>query len=110
MRTSERVLWTLIAALVIFLGCGKSSKAPPPGTSVDIIDASQFRPTFASASPEAQATVNKIMMAIQGSDFMRAHTELETPATAPGLPEPKKKAAEDLSEQVKKKLAAAPEP
>jgi len=106
MKTPRGLIGVLIIGLMAAGGCGKSEKPPPAATEVTGIDATQFRPAFASASPEVQAAVNKVMMSIQGSLYKDALVGLDKLAQTPGLTDPQKKAVADLSQQVTKQIAA----
>ena len=105
--------WALGLILVLGLvgsGCSGSNKPPPPSPNVDVIDASQFRPSFASSAPETQALVNKIMLSMQASDYMGALSQLETLTNTPGLTEPQQKVAAALTDQIVKRMASIPAP
>lgn len=104
-----RALWLIAALAVVGFGCSRSNQ-PPPSPNVEVIDASQFRPSFASSPPETQALVNKIMLAMQASDYMGALSQLETLTNTPGLTEPQQKVAASLTEQIVKRIASIPAP
>jgi hypothetical protein len=92
--------------MLLLFGCGKSDKPPAFGGTVEAIDASRFRPAFASAAPDLQATVNKVMMSIQASALPQALDGLDKLASAPDLSPEQKKVVNDLTEQLKNKMAA----
>ena len=105
MKTSHCMTGLLLAGLLAFAGCGKSEKPAPVESSVQIIDATSFRPAFESASPQIKALVNDTMMSIQGVAYQKALADLDKLAGLPDLTEAQKKVVADLSEQVKKKMA-----
>jgi hypothetical protein len=74
---------------------------------VDVLDASKFRPAFEGAPAETQTQVNQIMLAIGSSDYVGALSQMESLTNAPGLTEPQKQVAADLSKQLQKKLEKA---
>jgi hypothetical protein len=94
----------LLITAIATLGCKKEQ--PPAGSSVQILDASKFRPAFATAPPEQQAVVDSVMMSIQGSDPVKARAELDRLSKMPGVTEPQQKVIKDLSDQLDKKIAA----
>jgi hypothetical protein len=111
MKTTASLFGILAACLLAFTGCSKSD-APAPGTGeVLTIDATKFRPAFASASPEIKAIVDKVMMSIQASALQDALAGLDKLANTPDLTEPQKKVVATLTDQIKRKLASvAPKP
>jgi hypothetical protein len=104
MKIANRFSWVLLAALFALVGCGKTEKAVD--TSVDVLDASKFRPAFAAASAETKAIVDSVMVSIQDSDYKKAIAGCEKIAASPDLTEQQKKVVSDLSLQLNKKLAA----
>lgn len=96
-----------MAGVLLLGGCKKSDApaagAPPPAL---VVNATAFRPAFASASPEIQAVVKQVMMNMQGSMNQQALSGLATLAANPALTEPQKKAVSDLTDQLNKKIAA----
>jgi hypothetical protein len=101
------MLGVLAASLLTFLGCGKSGQptTPTPG-EMPRIDATQFRPAFATAPPEIKTVVDKVMRSIGGSLYTDALAGLEQLANTPTLTEPQKKAVTNLTDQVNRKMAA----
>src|SRR5260370_41225746 len=108
MNSIKWTFLTLAAISLAFTGC-KKSEAPSSGNA-QTIDATQFRPPFASASPEVQATVDKGMTSMQASMYMETLAALDKLANDASLTEPQQKAVKDLIEQVKKKMAAVAGP
>jgi hypothetical protein len=94
----------LLAVALTFSGCGKSEEPPPAGASVQTIDATKLRPAFESATPQAKALVDDAMMSIRDSNYQRALADLDKLSGLPDVTEAQKKAAADLSDQVKKKM------
>src|SRR5215468_7960963 len=109
MRIREPSFWALLFVLAVItsFGCGRN-KPPPPSSDVQVLDATQFRPSFSSAPPETQALVNKIMLSLGSSDFIGALSQLETLTNTPGLTDQQQKVAASLTDQITKKLAAIP--
>jgi uncharacterized lipoprotein YajG len=95
-----------LAAIAVFSGCGKSSEAPSATPPSQGINATDFRPAFATATPEIKTLVDQVMMNIQASLFPAALQELGKLAANPALNEAQKKAVSELTEQVKAKIAA----
>src|SRR5215467_4583159 len=75
----------LLLAAIVTVGCKKQQA--PAGSSVDILDASKFRPAFASAPADQQAAVDSVMMSIQGSNFPKARAELDRLSKMAGVTE-----------------------
>ena len=96
----------LLASALVFAGCGKSNKVEPTDSAVLAVDATNFRPAFASASPETKTIVDNVMMSIQASLYPDALVGLDKLAALPDLSEAQKKVVADMKDQVKKKLAA----
>jgi hypothetical protein len=96
----------LMAGTLAFAGCGKSEKPVITDGTVQAIDATKFRPAFASSNPEIKAIVGKVMMSIQGSLYKDALAGLDKLSGLPELDEAQKKIVADLTEQVKRKMAA----
>lgn len=101
---TARVLGIFLIGSITLLGCKKQEA--PTGTDVQILDASKFRPAFASAPPEQQAIVDSVMMSIQGSELAKARADLDKLAAMPGVTDPQKAVIKNLSDQLDKKIAA----
>ena len=99
-----------LAAMAVFSGCSKPSEAPPATPPPQVINATDFRPAFATATPEMKTLVDQVMMNIQGSQFAEALKGLGKLAANPALNEAQKKAVSALTEQVKAKIAAIAAP
>ncbi len=111
MKTTLGLLGIVVVSLLTFVGCGKSDTSGTSTSQVQALDATKFRPAFATASPEVQALVDKVMMSIQASLYPDALAALDKLANTPSLTEPQKAAVADLAGQLKKKMAAlAPPP
>jgi len=108
MKIANRFLWVLIAVQFALVGCKKSETVAD--TSVDVLDASKFRPAFASAPAETKATVDEIMTSIQDSSYKKAIAGLEKLGSTPDLTEQQKKVIRDLTAQLNKKVAATSPP
>ena len=96
----KKIIFSVLVALVSLTclsGCKKSNQPPPP---------TEFRPSFADASPEIKAVVNQVMMNLQGSLYSDALKGLAKLAANPALTEVQKKAVSELTEQVKAQMAA----
>jgi len=104
MKLPHWIPWLLIACTLALAGCGKSDQSAAAGTA-NALDATKFRPAFASASPEIKTIVDNVMMAIQASIYKDALAGLDKLAARPDLSEPQQKVVADLTEQVKKKMA-----
>ena len=96
----------LMAGTLAFAGCGKSEKPVITDGTVQAIDATKFRPAFSSASPQIKAIVDNVMMSIQASAYRETLVGLDKLAGLPDLNEAQKKVVADLTEQVKRKMAA----
>lgn len=105
MKFSNLIPGLLLVGTLIFVGCGKSEKPAPVENSVQIIDATSFRPAFESASPQTKAIVNDAMMSIQGVAYQKALADLDKLASLPDVTEAQKKVVANLSDQVKKKMS-----
>ena len=101
MKTAIGLVGILTVSLLAFAGCGKKGDSFRSSTGeVQVIDATQFRPAFATAPAEIKALVDKVMWSIQGSMYRDALAWLDKLANTPAL-----------TDQLKKKMAAsAPKP
>ena len=108
MKLITRITGVLLVSLLMTAGCKKQET--PVGTDVQVLDASKFRPAFASAPAEQQAIVDSVMMSIQGSDPLKARAELNRLSRMPGVTDAQQKVVKDLIEQLDKKIAATPNP
>ena len=104
MTLIARIGSVLLVSLLATTGCKKQEA--PVGAEVQSLDATKFRPAFASAPAEQQAIVDSVMMSIQGSDYVKARAELERLSKMPGVTEAQQKVIKDLSAQLDKKIAA----
>ena len=104
MTLIARIGSVLLVSLLATAGCKKQET--PVGAEIQVLDASKFRPAFASAPPEQQAIVDSVMMSIQGSDALKARAELDRLSKMPGVTEAQQKVVKDLSAQLDKKIAA----
>ena len=105
MRKALLFVAAALAGIGLFSGCKKAAE-PPPGTPIPhAINATTFRPAFASASPAIKAQVDQVMMDIQGSLYTDALNELIKLAANPSLTDAQKKVTADLADQVKQKMA-----
>jgi hypothetical protein len=106
MKLPNWIPGVLMVGVLAFSGCGKSDKSAVATSTVQVLDATKFRPAFESASPEIKAIVNKVMLSIQGSNYDEALAGLDKLAALPDLSDAQKKVVADLSDQLKKKMAA----
>ena len=109
MATLRPFAWgcgVLVVMLLAVPGCGRPAQSADAG----VLDASKFRPAFASAPEDTQARVTKIMLSIGASDYAGALVELENLTNTPSLTEPQRQVAADLSRQLQKRLAEMPPP
>ena len=86
-------------------GCGKKDDATAVAT-VQVIDASKLRPSFAAASDENKAMVETVMTSIQSSDYRTALANLEKLTQAQGVTDAQKQVVNDVKDQVEKKQAS----
>ena len=108
MTLIARIAGVFLVSLLATAGCKKQEA--PVGADVQLLDATKFRPAFASAPPEQQAIVDSVMMSIQGSDPLKARAELNRLSRMPGVTDAQQKVVKDLIEQLDKKIAATPNP
>src|SRR6267142_814053 len=101
MTLIARIAGVFLVCLLATAGCKKQET--PVGAGVQILDATKFRPAFASAPAEQQAIVDTVMMSIQGSDPVKARAELDRLSKMPGVTDPQQKVVKDLSDQLDKK-------
>ena len=95
-----------VSGVLLISGCGKSEQ-PVPGTPPPMaMNATEFPPAFASASPEIKALADQVMMDLQDSAYPEALSCLAKLAANPALNETQKKAVTALTETVKNKMAA----
>ena len=105
MRTFICLVGVVLAGLWLS-GCKKSAEPAVDTPPMQAINAIEFRPAFASASTEIKASVDKVMMDIQGSLYTDAQNELAKLAADPAINESQKKVVGDLAEQIKRKMAS----
>jgi hypothetical protein len=96
----------LMAGTLAFAGCGKSEKPAMTDGAAQAIDATKLRPAFSAASPQIKAIVDNVMMSIQASAYRETLAGLDKLSGLPELDEAQKKIVADLTEQVKRKMAA----
>jgi hypothetical protein len=106
MRTINYLMIILMAGVFALAGCGKSAKAPTPGAAG--IDVAKLQAAFPSPGPQAQNSLDKVKFLTSQSRFEPALSELAVMAKFPNLTPEQKQAIDDVTEQVKKALAAAP--
>jgi hypothetical protein len=104
MTLIARIAGVFVVSLLATAGCKKQEA--PVGAGVQTLDATKFRPAFASAPPEQQATVDTVMMSIQSSDPVKARAELDRLSKMPGVTDAQQMVIKDLSAQLEKKIAA----
>ena len=107
MKATLLITGFLAVGLLTFAGCGKSESPGAPVAGVQVIDATKFRPAFAGAAPETQALVDKVMTGIQGTMYADSLAALDKLANTPSLTDPQKKQVANLTDQLKRKMAAA---
>ncbi len=111
MKAIIGLLGVLTLSLLFFVGCSKSESSGASTGEAQVIDATRFRPAFATAPPEVRAAVDDVMMSIQASLYPKALAGLDKLANTPTLTEPQRAAVADLTNQLKRKMAAeAPAP
>jgi len=103
MRLILRIVGLVAITAAIGFGCKKQEA--PAGSSVQVLDATKFRPAFASAPPETQRIVDNVMMSIQGSDFAKARSDLDRLSKMPGVTDAQQTIIKNLSDQLDKKIA-----
>ena len=109
MRTIICLVGVVLAGLCLN-GCKKSAEPAAETPTAQAINATEFRPAFASASPQTKAVVDQVMMDIQASLYPGALNDLAKLAANPALTETQKKVVGDLTDQLKKKMAAIATP
>lgn len=109
MRTIIRSAATVLVGTFLLSGCGKTTQSPPT-TPPQAINAVDFRPAFATASPELKDLADQVMMNIQASLYTKAIEDLDKPAAHFALNDTQKKVVGNLTDQLKKKTAVTAEP
>ena len=101
----------LAAGLLAFAGCSKSEKLPTSqevsGVSVDL---PKLQTAFTGASPDILNDVTQVSFGLRYGDYMKSLAALDKLANNPAVTEAQKKIVNDVIEQVKKVMAAAPAP
>jgi hypothetical protein len=110
MKTIMPSVAAVLAGMLLLCGCGKSSESAPGSPPPQIINAVDFRPAFASASPELKDQADQVMMNLQASLYTKALDGLAKLAANPALNDTQKKVVGNLTEQLKKKMAAIAAP
>jgi len=95
----------ILATLLTAAGC--SPEQPPPATQLATIDASQLRPAFASATPEAKALADDVIMSLQASEDGKALSALQALAKTPNLDTAQSNVVAGVSEQLTRRMSAA---
>jgi len=109
MKTANWMMMFLLAGALALTGCGKQKPAATVVAGVTV-DLPKLRETFATASPELQTVVSEVGMGVRYADYARALSALEKLANAPGLTDPQKKIANEVTEQVKAMASKATAP
>ncbi len=105
----KRILFGVVVAALagaFWVGCGKAAKTESLATPEGSLNAVQFYKDFESAPPEMKPVVDKVMMCIGDSDFAQMQKSLAQLDANPALTPAQKKSVADLTEQLKKKMAA----
>ena len=105
MRTALGGFAIGVAFLLTVVGCGKPTTGAPTSGESQAINATEFRPAFATTSPEIKAIVDNVMMSIQSSLYPDALASLDKLANISTLTEPQKKVVANLTDQLKRKQA-----
>jgi hypothetical protein len=99
----------LLVGALSLTGCGKPKPADMVVAGVTV-DLPKLREAFATASPELQTAVSEVGMGVRYSDYARALASLEKLVNTPGLTDPQKKIANEVTEQVKAMASKATAP
>ncbi|MBW8865299.1 MAG: hypothetical protein JF609_10340 [Verrucomicrobia bacterium] len=96
----------VVLTLLLSVGCSKHAGDAPSGEVKPTFDGVQFCNDFASATPEIKSLSNKAWMSIQSGAFTNALKQLGQLDANVALNAAQKKSLADLTEQVKRKMAA----
>lgn len=110
MKTVIRMLALLALCVASFTGCKKTGQAESYEVQGVKVDVPQFDGAFASANPEAQASVAMFKRCFRYGQYPQALAELGKLAKQPSLTSPQKKLVETLMAQTKEVIAKATAP
>ncbi len=105
MKITKNLLVVLMAATFALAGCGKSEKPPVLDSRVDF---AKFQAAFPSPGLQIQSSLDKLKLLTSQGRYEPALYELENLSRLPNLTAEQKQAISDLTDQVKKAVAAAP--
>ena len=101
MKTGNWIIMLVCAGTLALAGCGKQ-KAPPPIQQGGVtIDVAKLRASFATSSPDIQASASEVAMGVRYADYPRAFAGLSKLESAPGLTDAQKKIVGEVAEQIK---------
>jgi hypothetical protein len=106
-KTPNCLLAALLAGTLAFVGCGKSNTGTVQGTPPPV-DMPKFVQAFPTPTPDQQANLSKMQLAVRYGQYPEALVALDKLAQDASLTEPQKKAVNDLIEGLKQKLATVP--
>ena len=95
MNLSKWIVFTMVAAVLAFVGCSKNSST---------VDTAPVEKSFASAEPATKTTADKAVSAIKAGDYTSALNELKTLAGNAKLTPEQQQAIKDVMAQVQKAI------
>ena len=109
MKTLHWILLALATTAFAITGC-KKSQPPIPSPQVNgvTVDIPKLMTAFNGAPPDVQAQVTQVSYGIRYTDYMKAMEALDKLANDPNTTEAQKKVVNEVIEQVKQVMNAAP--
>lgn len=109
MKTLHWLLLALATTAFAITGC-KKSQPPIPSPQVNgvTVDIPKLQDAFKGASPDQLNQVTQVSYGIRYVDYMKAMEALDKLANDPNTTEAQKKVVNELIEQVKQAMNAAP--
>ena len=108
MKTLHWLLLALATTAFAISGCKKSETIPSPQVNGVTVDMPKLQDAFKGASPDVLGQVTQVSYGIRYGDYMKAMEALDKLSNDPNTTEAQKKVVNEVIEQVKQVMNAAP--
>jgi hypothetical protein len=106
MKTTNPILMVMLAIGLALTGCKKKAAASSSNTPMGCLI--KMQNALYPATPETQASMEKVAFGIRYRQYENALPELDKMAANPALNDAQKKTVNDTIESIKKAMAAPP--